>query len=220
MLKGSCREDLKKVKKVVQYAVFAAYHLSLETSFLTDEGASLPKMAIPHSIPTQKIADRESATLSLEVGVPESLSQHHPSCSEDGVSDVLPTMHNENLASSVSVDDLTSGEFIESRCHEPGRSQDTSCQEDGEPGEISEYPIVERVNGIEASTEYYSAGDSHQSILVSFSSRCVLNDTLCERPRLLRIQFYSFFDKPLGRYLQDDLFGQVNSIKPFYFSLD
>lgn len=205
---------------VVQYAVFAAYHLSLETSFLTDEGASLPKMAIPHSIATQKIAERESATLSLEVGVPESLSQHHRSCSEDGVSDVPPTtMYNGNLASSVSVDDLTSGEFIESRCHEQDRSQDTSCQEDGEPGEISERPTAERVNGIEASTDYYSAGDSQQSILVSFSSRCVLNDTLCERSRLLRIQFYGFFDKPLGRYLQDDLFSRVNSIKPFLFSL-
>nr|GMD13682.1 putative 1-phosphatidylinositol-3-phosphate 5-kinase FAB1C [Ipomoea batatas] len=211
LLKGCCREDLKKVKMVVQYAVFAAYHLSLETSFLTDEGASLPKMAIPHSIATQKIAERESATLSLEVGVPESLSQHHRSCSEDGVSDVPPTtMYNGNLASSVSVDDLTSGEFIESRCHERDRSQDTSCQEDGEPGEISERPTAERVNGIEASTDYYSAGDSQQSILVSFSSRCVLNDTLCERSRLLRIQFYGFFDKPLGRYLQDDLFSRAS----------
>ncbi|GAB2275584.1 hypothetical protein Dimus_010343, partial [Dionaea muscipula] len=35
---------LKRVKHVVQYALFAAYHLSLETSFLADEGATLPKM--------------------------------------------------------------------------------------------------------------------------------------------------------------------------------
>ncbi|KAL1807513.1 hypothetical protein ACET3Z_024503 [Daucus carota] len=37
LLKGSCHEELRKVKHVVQCAVFAAYHLSLETSFLEDE---------------------------------------------------------------------------------------------------------------------------------------------------------------------------------------
>ncbi|KFK44391.1 hypothetical protein AALP_AA1G251400 [Arabis alpina] len=44
LLRGSCHEELKKIKRVVQYAVFAAYHLALETSFLVDEGASLPIM--------------------------------------------------------------------------------------------------------------------------------------------------------------------------------
>ena len=43
LLKGSCRDELKKRKRVLQYALFAAYHLSLETSFLYDEGATLPK---------------------------------------------------------------------------------------------------------------------------------------------------------------------------------
>ncbi|KAF2323994.1 hypothetical protein GH714_005903 [Hevea brasiliensis] len=51
--------------------------------------------------------------------------------------------------------------------------------------------------------------DTHQSILVSFSSRCVVKGTVCERSRLLRIKFYGSFDKPLGRYLRDDLFDQV-----------
>ena len=59
LLKGLCREELKKVKNVVQYAVFAAYHLSLETSFLADEGASLPKLSLKPSIaiPDRAIAD-------------------------------------------------------------------------------------------------------------------------------------------------------------------
>nr|XP_016440438.1 PREDICTED: putative 1-phosphatidylinositol-3-phosphate 5-kinase FAB1C [Nicotiana tabacum] len=70
---------------------------------------------------------------------------------------------------------------------------------------------LERSDEIEPSNEFYSAADSHQSILVSFSSRCVLNGNVCERSRLLRIKFYGSFDKPLGRYLQDDLFGQVSS---------
>ncbi|VFQ66533.1 unnamed protein product [Cuscuta campestris] len=166
LLKGCCRENLKKVKKVVQYAVFAAYHLSLETSFLTDEGASLPKMA------PQKSADGESCHLSLEF--------------EDGMSNIFPR----NIASSASTDDLL------------------YAQEDTE---VLKSPTIGRVDGIaDPIADCYSAGENHQSILVSFSSRCVLNDTLCERPRLLRIQFYGFFDKPLGRYLQDELFGQAS----------
>ncbi|RWV96502.1 hypothetical protein BHE74_00026705 [Ensete ventricosum] len=36
LLKGAHSDELKKIKRVVQYAVFAAYHLILETSFLVD----------------------------------------------------------------------------------------------------------------------------------------------------------------------------------------
>lgn len=43
LLKGASGDELKKVKFVVQYAVFAAYHLALEISFLADEGATLPR---------------------------------------------------------------------------------------------------------------------------------------------------------------------------------
>ena len=58
----------------------------------------------------------------------------------------------------------------------------------------------ERLSESEVSSEYFS---------VSFSSRCVLKGTVCERSRLMRIRFYGCFDKPLGRYLRDDLFDQV-----------
>lgn len=40
LLKGANGDELKKLKHVVQYGIFAAYHLALETSFLADEGAS------------------------------------------------------------------------------------------------------------------------------------------------------------------------------------
>lgn len=39
-------DELKKAKRVVQYGVFAAYHLALETSFLADERASLPELPL------------------------------------------------------------------------------------------------------------------------------------------------------------------------------
>lgn len=57
LLRGASGDELKKVKHVVQYATFAAYHLALETCFLADEGASVPELplrspitvALPHN---------------------------------------------------------------------------------------------------------------------------------------------------------------------------
>ncbi|KAK4428771.1 1-phosphatidylinositol-3-phosphate 5-kinase FAB1B [Sesamum alatum] len=46
LLKGASGDELKKVKHIVHYGVFAAYHLALETSFLADEGASLPELPL------------------------------------------------------------------------------------------------------------------------------------------------------------------------------
>uniref|UniRef100_A0A0D9WP16 1-phosphatidylinositol-3-phosphate 5-kinase n=1 Tax=Leersia perrieri TaxID=77586 RepID=A0A0D9WP16_9ORYZ len=44
LLRGTSYEELRKVKLALQFALFAAYHLSLETSYLADEGATLPKI--------------------------------------------------------------------------------------------------------------------------------------------------------------------------------
>ncbi|CAN6459146.1 unnamed protein product [Victoria cruziana] len=42
LLNGANGNNLKKIKKVIHYAVFAAYHLILETSFLVDQRAIFP----------------------------------------------------------------------------------------------------------------------------------------------------------------------------------
>jgi len=44
LLKGAPIVELKKVKRVLQYTVFAAYHLILETSFFADQRALFPDM--------------------------------------------------------------------------------------------------------------------------------------------------------------------------------
>jgi 1-phosphatidylinositol-3-phosphate 5-kinase len=64
----------------------------------------------------------------------------------------------------------------------------------------------------EFSGELFPTNDNHQSILVSLSSTCIPKSLVCERPQLFRIKFYGSFDKPLGRYLRQDLFDQVHSI--------
>ncbi|KAK9277105.1 hypothetical protein L1049_006644 [Liquidambar formosana] len=84
------------------------------------------------------------------------------------------------------------------------------AQEERQPGEIPELTKPERIDENEASSEYFSATESHQSIVVSFSNYCVLKGTVCEHSRLQRIKFYGCFDKPLGRYLCNDLFDQTS----------
>ncbi|WOL19819.1 1-phosphatidylinositol-3-phosphate 5-kinase FAB1B-like isoform X2 [Canna indica] len=59
LLKGSSGDELKKVKHVLQYGVFAAYHLAVETSFLADEGASLPELPLKSPI-TVALPDKPS----------------------------------------------------------------------------------------------------------------------------------------------------------------
>ncbi|XP_004303752.1 PREDICTED: 1-phosphatidylinositol-3-phosphate 5-kinase FAB1B [Fragaria vesca subsp. vesca] len=60
LLRGANGDELKKVKHVVQYGVFAAYHLALETSFLADEGASLPELPFQSPI-TVALPDKPSS---------------------------------------------------------------------------------------------------------------------------------------------------------------
>ncbi|XP_074589032.1 1-phosphatidylinositol-3-phosphate 5-kinase FAB1B-like [Curcuma longa] len=59
LLKGANIDELKKVKHVVQYGFFAAYHLALETSFLADEGAFLPEVS-PESSLSVGLLDKSS----------------------------------------------------------------------------------------------------------------------------------------------------------------
>ncbi|KAF7843680.1 1-phosphatidylinositol-3-phosphate 5-kinase FAB1B [Senna tora] len=60
LLRGADKDELKKVKHVVQYGVFAAYHLALETSFLADEGATLPEFPL-HAPITVTLPDKVSS---------------------------------------------------------------------------------------------------------------------------------------------------------------
>ncbi|KAL9255216.1 putative 1-phosphatidylinositol-3-phosphate 5-kinase FAB1C [Drosera capensis] len=239
LLKGSCRDELKRVKHVVQYAVFAAYHLSLETSFLADEGATLPKMI---ARPGLEMTDRIYSDNSVEPAVrssPLARFQSEPSIPSLITGSLMgsgelgsPTMHLDESTSvlmsmEVRANKVSANMFVDYSV--PGG---TSSMEQHRDGDTLGFPIVsDGVRGHrqtdlleatfpelaapgdsgkldDASTNYLSAADNHQSILVSFSSRCVVKGTVCERSRLLRIKFYGSFDKPLGRYLHDDLFDQ------------
>ncbi|XP_011075701.1 putative 1-phosphatidylinositol-3-phosphate 5-kinase FAB1C isoform X1 [Sesamum indicum] len=211
VLRGSHREELKKVKHVVQYAVFAAYHLSLETSFLADEGATLPKVAAKSSRFVPEKMTPGSTDRTLELGLQESVSElGDTSYDEVSMPDefrfrkALSEACDKNLASELSLHDLmpASPRIISHTLTE------SLGQEEGQSGQVVEVANPVKVVDAEGSSEYFSANDSHQSILVSFSSHCMVNGTVCERSRLLRVKFYGPSDKPLGRFLRDDLFDQ------------
>ncbi|XP_065856186.1 putative 1-phosphatidylinositol-3-phosphate 5-kinase FAB1C [Euphorbia lathyris] len=224
LLRGTCREELKKVKHVVQYAVFAAYHLSLETSFLADEGASLPKMTLKPSIakPEKTAADDIVDASGHDEGPGD--PKPEPEGLFCNLSPFLPNPTDctfENTLSDVCHDDqldsfaISQGEdqklaLFSSGVKNPSQSELQVVAEEEIQRQTHESAKSERIDEDEISSEYFSATDTNQSILVSFSSRCVLKGTICERSRLLRIKFYGSFDKPLGRYLRDDLFEQTS----------
>jgi hypothetical protein len=50
LLRISSSDELRKVKTVFQLASFAAYHPSLDTSFLANEGAAFAKTSVNSSV--------------------------------------------------------------------------------------------------------------------------------------------------------------------------
>ncbi|XBI10151.1 1-phosphatidylinositol-3-phosphate 5-kinase FAB1B isoform X2 [Aegilops tauschii subsp. strangulata] len=301
LLKGANGDELKKVKHVVQYGVFAAYHLALETSFLVDEGATLPELPLKSPI---------------IVALPDK-----PSSADRSIS-MIPILQmatisspNNNLqAFDIQKDDFTfngfrmmdqmaAASFPDNKCWERlgvGSTQASSVQINDQTGDIGcllgmdpqsyNDPLVQQsrisfcqcpactrdvgskmkfeelqpetnvlsvlsahpANLVAAESDLsfahnanngakvaakpsvppnlqvsYNNGGSNdgsivkrdeipaspadnQSILVSLSSRCVWKEAICERPHLLRIKYYGNFDKPLGRFLRDQLFDQSN----------
>ncbi|CAN4089210.1 unnamed protein product [Withania somnifera] len=77
LLRGANGDELKKVKRVVQYSIFAAYHLALETSFLADEGASLPEFPLNSPI-TVALPDKPSTIDRSISTIPGPLSGSEP----------------------------------------------------------------------------------------------------------------------------------------------
>ncbi|KAE8768958.1 1-phosphatidylinositol-3-phosphate 5-kinase FAB1A-like [Hordeum vulgare] len=305
LLKGANGDELKKVKHVVQYGVFAAYHLALETSFLVDEGATLPELplkspiivALPDkpssadrsistipilqmptisspnnnlqafdiqkddftfsgfrimdqtaaaSFPDNKCCERLGVTQASSVQIndqtgnigcllgmnPQSYNDplvqqlrisfcHCPACTRDVGSkmkfeELQPETNRHALANGLSVlpahpANLVAAESDLSFAHNANNgakvaakpSAPLNLQVSYNNGSSNDGSIVKR-------DEIPASPADNQSILVSLSSRSVWKEAICERPHLLRIKYYGNFDKPLGRFLRDQLFDQSN----------
>ncbi|KAL0372702.1 UNVERIFIED_CONTAM: putative 1-phosphatidylinositol-3-phosphate 5-kinase FAB1C [Sesamum calycinum] len=145
LLRGSSREDLKKVKTVTQYAVFAAYHLSLETSFLADEDLNL-ELGLQESLSALGEVD--------DVSVPDEFKYRS----------ALSEACDENLALDLMLSDMRHT-CPSIRTHIRMASLG---QVEGHSGEVSELAAAERADGAESSIEYCSTNDNNESILVFF----------------------------------------------------
>ncbi|CAM0882758.1 unnamed protein product [Alopecurus aequalis] len=233
LLRGPCREELKKIKRAVQLAVFAAYHLSLETSFFADEGATLPKVL---SRPVVVVPDMRSGTdcfaVSAGVDVHHKLKQVRGNDSRIMLEEISvspsPLSLNEECEGFI-FEHMETGSPVEHRESESpaehrgsessvdhylshaidSRTSGKKCQEVGNHKPDHDCPAEDLNFQNEFSGEYIPTADNHQSILVSLSSTCIPKSLVCERPELFRIKFYGSFDKPLGRFLREDLFDQA-----------
>jgi 1-phosphatidylinositol-3-phosphate 5-kinase len=318
-------DELKKIKHVVQYGIFAAYHLALETSFLADEGATLSELplkspltvALPAKrsaadssisiVPgfTMNVSDSQHTTDSFGHVGPESISTHPSettmvepaiscellssqtidsrfsrpwyanSVNFDNKSDDVPVKVTA-AASSVSVcSTATSGVITNhsllystmerNHMHSGDYQDNCSTRSHGHMAAAESAKILSRhqetmsettsniltcpqlkdqlegsndLSNVKTATNNHVlvvqpvcspavqnqesnqghdgtsnkeevVASDHQSILVSWSTRCVWKGTICERSQLLRIKYYGNFDKPLGRFLRDYLFDQV-----------
>ncbi|KAL2338829.1 hypothetical protein Fmac_013275 [Flemingia macrophylla] len=287
LLKGANGDELKKVKHVVQYGIFAAYHLALETSFLADEGASPLEFPLKSPI-NVALPDKPSSTVSSISTIPgfsvltaresqgaksfkevpksndTNKTERTPSsCCESterslmgdsfyihefsgdvtqSVQD-MPSSHcNSFLSNTVSEEDdkkcpkenfqsrpddrrqtmldsdLISDSFRtfeswqqDNNSHLRAAALSTSQGVNPEPPYVRCDTTTDNNDHddmICSKEDFPPSTSDHQSILVFLSTRCVWKGTVCERPHLVRIKYYGSTDKPLGRFLRDQLLDQ------------
>ncbi|KAJ7980516.1 1-phosphatidylinositol-3-phosphate 5-kinase [Quillaja saponaria] len=294
LLKGASGDELKKVKHVVQYGVFAAYHLAVETSFLADEGASLPELPLKSPI-TVAVPDKPSSidrsistipgfSVSSFGDIQGTAPIKEPPKSNVGFETDRTSSSTSGSISKTPVVDSTCKSEIPCTIETAASQQDisyTNCNvflssisskenDKKVPNECSQFETdynleamvtdklsadsfgalksLEQVVGTNdtngtavvandggnseldslkhnsnnyknnksnqneemgsSKEEFPPSPSDHQSILVFLSTRCVWKGTVCEQSHLVRIKYYGSFDKPLGRFLRDQLFDQ------------
>lgn len=274
LLKGASGDELKKVKNVIHYSVFAAYHLSLETSFLADEGASLPEF--PLTSPIKVALPDKPSSFERSITMVQNNNLHptekpqgflQPSCQSKNnlfldirqSSRIVPMSETEprgcarspNFASAPPQEHISDADSYKEtsdlgfrECYAAKMPLNQIGETEGKDNIVSNHvfsPEVSRqrfgfsyahgiklpphlnsyeltslgqdsidIHGELASSkeEFLPSPSDHQSILVSLSTRCVWKGSVCERAHLFRIKYYGCFDKPLGRYIWDNLFDQ------------
>ncbi|KAL6844252.1 hypothetical protein ACP4OV_025925 [Aristida adscensionis] len=133
LLRGANSEELKKVKQVMQYTVFAAYHLILETSFFEDQRVFLNNKSASNNENSASVKAR-SSVMHYEI----------PPLSNGS----LPVNPKYNNASAVKMYPVTSNGPVEaSTAREASTISSTNAEilnslEKGLPSELSEDSII------------------------------------------------------------------------------
>ncbi|XP_055802791.1 1-phosphatidylinositol-3-phosphate 5-kinase FAB1B-like isoform X3 [Solanum dulcamara] len=273
LLRGANGDELKKIKHVFQYSIFAAYHLALETSFLADEGASLPEfplnspmtVALPDKsstncrsiskVPGYDIPYTEKTQSALCGGAPHRSNSipttdllkaanlcaqkmgmsEFPTAASTETSFLWPSLTGTSVDRGImhmiesswskpsvanNIQDAQGYHFL-STGFAPSNKVEQGCLSKNvqdcrvDANQSGSNLMVLQLDGqnvhdepASSKEEFPPSPSDYQSILVSLSSRCVWKGTVCERSHLFRIKYYGNSDKPLGRFLRDNLFDQ------------
>ena len=228
LLHGSTKEELKKLKAVVQRAVFAVYNLALETSFLADECANLVefhhylplKIALPNKKSKSeksisKVPDFSASTSQVVLDVPSgNLPVSGVPISSVGSNNLL----SDNKSFPMEERSSEFGGITEDHVQIKDNSTElkaTDKQSKAMNGGFSSLELdhVSDSNNQHGhvpklSHEEYSPSPSDQSILLSFSS-ILKKGIVCQRGDLRRIIYYGTFDEPLGTFLKGNILTTV-----------
>ena len=229
LLHGSNENELKKLKEVAELAVFAAYHLALETSFLADECANLVEfhryLPLKIALPDKKskselsisiVSDFSASTSQVVLGAP---SVNLPVSGLPISTIGLNNLHSDNESfpmgerssefGGISEDNLqikhpsTELKAIDqqSKATDEGFS---SLELDSVSDSNNQHGHVPKLTH----KEFPPTPSDHQSILVSFSS-ILKKGIVCRRGDLRRITYYGTFDEPLGTFLKGNILSTV-----------
>ncbi|CAA7405275.1 unnamed protein product [Spirodela intermedia] len=229
LLKGDQNEKLKRVKRVIQSAVSAAYHLILETSFLADQRAIFSDIRkINYSLSDDSISTitRNSSTSDRIIPSPEQSSTC--TLAYDMDISIAGDMHgNSPKEEYFSKDTVTEGEngvgdIAESK---PGVSSRENCPAPrGLHDEVPDHGHFEQASHFNGRSNVEICGLTqfpkkgyidnildNQGILILRSRQCVSKGIICERNHLSRIKYYGKSDVSLGQFLQEILLNKEKS---------
>ncbi|CAM0883858.1 unnamed protein product [Alopecurus aequalis] len=224
LLKGSTSEILKKIKRVLHFTVFAAYHLILETSFFADQRSFIternatqkedclktdPQLVFPSSNSDEQYAYKE------DLANTKNSTSHHLHDSEIKSSrdpdsqGILPNSSLPDLDYSTNNGDTLCSNSADSISCDgstfTATSEKVSMQKKEASGKNSQETSDDETR-VETRTSL-----NPQTILISMSSQHIRNKAVCEQSHLSRITYYGHFDTSLGIYLQDTLLSETHS---------
>jgi 1-phosphatidylinositol-3-phosphate 5-kinase len=232
LLKGSTSEILKKIKRVLHFTVFAAYHLILETSFFADQ----------RSFITEKNATQKEDCLKPDPQLPfpsstydeqytntKELDNNKNSTSQQHDSEIKSSRDpdNQGILSDSSLPDLDHSTNIIGDIPCSNSAESTPCDgfhESTLSPNSENLSMQKKEASVKNSQETLDDGThvqtrtslNPQTILISMSRQHIRNKAVCEQSHLSRITYYGYFDTSLGIYLQDTLLSEVIYLNYFF----
>lgn len=209
------------MKRVIQSAVSAAYHLILETSFLADQReifSDIHKINHPLS---------DDGLPAVKCNATSDRSSTCPPAYDMDISIADDIHRNSRKEEHFNRDTATRGEIRVGDISEPspGISSRENCpaprglhDEAPDRGHFDQVSTFNGQSNVEICglTQFPQKGyvdniSDNQGILILRSRQCVPKGIICERNHLSRIKYYGKSDASLGQFLQEILLNKVSA---------